>query len=99
MRKGILALLVLLAPAAAQAGVIEQACLSSERSLGNLRLCGCIQDAANMTLSARDQRRAAGFFKEPDRAQRIRMSDRRADSQFWERYKAFGETAEAFCAR
>lgn len=81
----------------AQAELIERACLSSDRSSGNRALCGCIQDAANMTLTGSDQQLAASFFANPDRAQQVRQSDRRRDEDFWKRYRAFGETAEAFC--
>lgn len=89
-----------LVPAAvpAGAGVIERACLSSERGGGNRALCGCIQQAADRTLNGRDQRTAARFFSEPDRAQQVRQSDRRSDREFWERYRAFGYFAEASCA-
>ncbi|QMU60012.1 MAG: hypothetical protein GKR98_07420 [Boseongicola sp.] len=76
---------------------IEKACLLSDRGAGNRALCGCIQDAANMTLSAKDQRLAATFFSDPHRAQQIRQSGRRTHERFWERYQSFGETAEVFC--
>ncbi len=82
---------------AAQASAIKSACLGSDRSGGNYALCGCIQDAANRTLTSRDQRLAATFFGEPHRAQEIRQSDRRSDERFWERYRNFGTTAETFC--
>lgn len=81
-----------------QAADIERACLSSERAAGNRVLCGCIQDAANLTLSPREQRMAAGFFKDPEKAQQVRSSDSRSSDAFWERYQAFGETASTFCA-
>ncbi len=80
------------------AEAIERACLQSGRAGGDRALCGCIQDAANMTLSQTDQRQAARFFSNPDEAQSVRMSSRRSDEVFWERYKTFGETAEAFCS-
>ena len=79
------------------AGDIERACLGSDRSAANGPLCGCIQDAADLTLSTSDQRRAAAFFRDPHRAQEVRQSDRRADEVFWGRYKEFGEAAETFC--
>lgn len=81
----------------AYANQIERACMRSDRSSGNRVLCGCIQDAANLTLSARDQKLAASFFADPDRAQQIRQSDRRSHESFWKRYKSFGQAAEAFC--
>jgi hypothetical protein len=88
-------LVPLAAPAAA--GVIERACLSSDRG-GNRALCSCIQRAADRTLSGRDQRTAARFFTDPDRAQQVRMSDRQSDREFWDRYKSFGYYAEVSCA-
>ena len=76
---------------------IERACMKSERGSGQRSLCGCIQDAANLTLTSRDQKLAATFFRDPDRAQSIRQSDSPSDEAFWQRYKNFGQTAEHFC--
>lgn len=84
-------------PGTAQAEQIRRACLTSERSI-NPRLCTCIQQAANRTLTSRDQRRAAGFFKDPDEAEKVRMSKRRGDEAFWQRYKAFGAFAASACS-
>ena len=80
----------------AEAGAIERACLSSERG-GSRALCGCIQAAADRTLTGSDQRKAARFFSDPDQAEKVRMSDRRSDKEFWERYEAFGYFAEVSC--
>lgn len=82
---------------AAFAGPIERACMASDRG-GNRALCGCIQQAADMTLSGGDQRRAAKFFKNPESAHATWVSQRASDDAFWERYKSFGRTAEAYCA-
>lgn len=81
----------------AQASAIKNACLGSDRASGNSALCGCIQDAANRTLTSQDQRLAATFFGDPHRAQEIRQSSRRSHERFWERYRNFGNTAETFC--
>jgi len=81
----------------AQANAIENACLSSDREAANYALCGCIQDAANRTLTTRDQRLAATFFQNPERAQEIRQSNSQTDESFWERYRNFGTVAETFC--
>jgi hypothetical protein len=81
----------------AAAGPIERACMASDRG-GNRSLCGCIQQAADMTLSGGDQRRAAKFFNDPDRAHATWVSQSASDDAFWDRYKQFGETAEAYCA-
>ena len=82
----------------ANAGVIERACLKSDRSAASRSLCGCIQQVADLTLGWRDQRQAAKFFRDPDRAQKVRQSDRRSDSAFWQRYKQVGATAENYCS-
>jgi len=82
-------------PAAADA--IRKACMASDRG-GNRSLCSCIQDAADMTLSGSDQRRAAKFFKDPEEAHATWVSQSSADDAFWERYKSFGQTAEEYCA-
>jgi hypothetical protein len=94
---GIAALMFPLTAPGAFAGPIEKACLNSERRGVDRATCTCIQQAADMTLRKSDQRRAAKFFSDPDEAQQVRMSTRGADNAFWERYKAFGETAQAFC--
>lgn len=99
MRKLLLTVLVVFVPAMAGAGAIERACLSSERAAGNRMLCNCIQQAADRTLTRRDQQVAARFFRDPDKAQEVRMSNRRSDEAFWERYQSFGAFAEVVCAR
>lgn len=81
---------------AAGAGPIERACMASDRG-GNRALCGCIQQAADMTLSGGDQKRAAKFFKNPDAAHATWISQSKSDDAFWDRYKSFGQTAEAYC--
>nr|WP_319247524.1 hypothetical protein [uncultured Celeribacter sp.] len=86
-----------LTPLSASAGTIERACLSSDRAANNRALCGCIQQVADLTLSRGDQRQAAKFFKDPQKAQDIRQSDNSSHESFWRRYKAFGETASQYC--
>ncbi|MTH76171.1 hypothetical protein [Paracoccus aestuariivivens] len=83
----------------AVAGPIDSACAKSERSARNGRLCGCIQQVADQTLSRSDQRRAARFFRDADEAQSVRMSNSDADNAFWARYTRFAATAEAYCSR
>jgi hypothetical protein len=83
--------------AAASAGTIERACMASDRG-GDRGLCSCIQQAADLTLSGSDQRRAAKFFKDPEVAHATWVSQSASDDAFWERYKSFGQTAEAYCA-
>jgi hypothetical protein len=81
----------------AVAGPIERACMASDRG-GNRSLCGCIQQAADMTLSGGEQRRAAKFFKDPEAAHATWTSQSKSDDAFWDRYKSFGQTAQAYCA-
>jgi hypothetical protein len=85
-------------PTVAVAGPIERACMASDRGAANRSLCGCIQQAADQTLSGGDQRRAAKFFRNPDVAHATWVSQSSSDDAFWERYKQFGATAEASCA-
>ena len=93
----IAALALPLLTSTAFAGPIERACLRSDRDAANRAICGCIQDVADQTLRGADQRRAASFFKDPDKAHKVWMSKSKSDDAFWERYKAFGAQAEAYC--
>lgn len=97
MKRVLLAAIIAVTTAPAGiAGPIDSACMRAGRS-ANAGLCGCIQQAADMTLSRADQRRAASFFKDADRAQQARASKRDSDNAFWGRYKNFTATAEAYC--
>lgn len=89
--------LVLAGTMAASAGPIESACLRSDTGNGSPALCGCIQQVANMTLAHADQRRAARFFANPQRAQDVRASTSDADNAFWDRYANFGAAATQYC--
>ena len=93
-----LAVLLPLLSTGAQAGPIEGACIRSDRSQASAALCRCIDSVAQQTLTRSEQRRAASFFRDPDLAQEVRMSKRESDNVFWERYRAFGQTAEQYCA-
>ncbi|MFN4058510.1 MAG: hypothetical protein ACK4HW_10045 [Roseinatronobacter sp.] len=84
--------------AGVKASPIENACLSSGRTQASGALCRCIGSVAQQTLTRSEQRRAARFFRDPDLAQEVRMSRSEADNAFWARYRAFGETAERYCA-
>lgn len=91
------ALLAGLMPAGAQAGSIERACRQSDRTAASPRLCRCIQQVADRSLSRGEQRTVAKWFSDPHRAQVVRQSDRRSDERLWLRYKAFGEHAAQSC--
>ena len=95
----LIGVLFTLAAPLASAEAIKNACLQSERAAGQRTLCSCIQDAANRTLTARDQKLAASFFKDPNRAQDIRQSNARRHEDFWDRYENFGQVAETYCGR
>lgn len=97
MKKFVIAAAIFAAPTSLYAGTIESACLNSDRP-ATRALCGCIQQAADRTLDRTDQRRAARFFTDPHKAQEVRASTTDRDNAFWDRYQAFGQTAEAMCS-
>lgn len=79
-------------------GPIKSACLSSGRKAANRQSCGCIQEAADRSLSGADQRRGASFFGNPARAHEVRLSDTERDDAFWKRWSDFGVVAEKLCS-
>ncbi|MDX1782113.1 MAG: hypothetical protein R3256_12440 [Thalassovita sp.] len=91
------AMIAPLGAAVVQAGPIDRACMASPRPQKSYGLCRCIQLVADQTLSRADQRRAAKFFRDPEKAQETRQSDNRSTERFWLRYKEFGATAAAAC--
>ncbi len=78
-------------------GDVSKACLAGGRQAANPALCSCVQQAANQTLTGAEQRRAATFFADPQRAQDTRQSSGSADRNFWTRYRAFTSLAETMC--
>lgn len=78
-------------------GTIGAACIRADRSAATPALCTCVQRVANQSLSAADQRRAAEFFANPDRAEQVRRSSAQRDDEFWDRYRAFADRAAATC--
>ncbi|NBC96662.1 MAG: hypothetical protein GVY27_09940 [Deinococcus-Thermus bacterium] len=82
----------------AEARSIERACNASERRAASPALCGCIQRVADQMLTNGDQRRAARFFRDPQRAQEVRKSDTRADDAFWQRWRDYARTARDICS-
>ena len=94
---GLAALTMISVTGVASAGPISQACNNSTRQAATPSMCSCIQRVADSTLQGADQRRVATFFRDPDKAQLVRMSQKRADDAFWDRYTAFGRQAEASC--
>lgn len=90
-------MIVTLLASCGASGPIGKACSGSSRSAANARLCACIQKAADSSLSRADQRRAAPFFEDPDKAQETRARDDSASEAFWRRYKRFASAAERRC--
>jgi len=78
-------------------GPISKACLQSGRDGRTRELCGCIQAAADKTLTNSQQRRAVSFYSDPHRAQEIRQSKRSVDEEFWDAYVRYGKLAEQLC--
>lgn len=83
---------------AGSAQSIERSCLQSNRDAKTRALCGCIQQAADLMLSTNDQKLAATFYREPDKAQEIRQSGRSSHEKFWDRYKDYAATAVKYCS-
>ncbi|ADO43279.1 hypothetical protein [Ketogulonicigenium vulgare] len=94
---GLAAILALGLTACGPRGAISEACMTGGRSAANYQLCSCVQNVADQTLSGSEQRRAADFFGEPDRAQAMRTSSSQRDRDFWTRYRAFTNTAASRC--
>lgn len=95
---GLTALFFVMSVGMAHAGAIERACMQSDHKAVSRSVCSCIQQVADQTLGGSDQRRAAKFFGDPDKANDVWLSQNRADDAFWERYKLFGSQAEVSCA-
>ena len=96
---GLAALSMITVTGAASAGPVSAACNQSSRQAATPALCSCIQRVADSTLQNGDQRRVAQFFRDPDKAQLVRMSQKQADDAFWDRYTLFGRQAEASCQK
>ncbi|MEM9756607.1 MAG: hypothetical protein AAF914_11470 [Pseudomonadota bacterium] len=95
--RGVWVAVFVFAASAAAANPVTDACLAAGRA-ADPALCSCIGAAATITLSERDQRRAAGFFRDPQAAQDMRRSDRSQDERFWQRYVSFTQIAEDLCS-
>jgi hypothetical protein len=89
--------LSLAAPAQAGLGALDRACRKSNRPSATPEMCRCIQRVANDSLTRSERRKAAKFFKDPQRAQNMRQSDRSSDKIMWKKYKVFGQRAREIC--
>jgi hypothetical protein len=96
MRIGLIATMVFLAGPVLAAGDIEQACLA--RSGQKQAMCACSQSAANMTLSADDQRTAAKMIAQPDLYYDYAESSRDSRRAFIKRFDIWGDTVAQLCS-
>ncbi|MEL7097329.1 MAG: hypothetical protein AAGM84_00745 [Pseudomonadota bacterium] len=80
-------------------GPIKTACEAAGRKQASRARCGCVQAVADMELSAAQQRRGAGYFRDPHALQEVRQSSQSnpSNGRFWTAWKAFGARAEALC--
>ena len=79
-------------------GPISAACVRSGRKSASPGLCGCVQAAANLSLTPADQKRGVAYFSDPGKLQEVRQSDSRANEAFWERWSAFSALSESMCS-
>jgi hypothetical protein len=79
-------------------GPIYSACMSDGRRSASRARCGCVQAVADLELSGSEQRRGAGYFKNPHALQQVRQSDSSSNERFWRAWKAYGQRAEGLCA-
>ncbi|WP_170326821.1 hypothetical protein [Ruegeria arenilitoris] len=87
-----------MAPQAAEAAQIKRACLASDRTAATRDRCSCIQRVANQALTRSDQKTVAKWFKDPHQAQELKMSKTARDDALWDRYRNFGQMAQAICS-
>jgi len=78
-------------------GPIQKACQASDRKARSRARCGCIQAVADDKLTSAQQRRGAGYWKNPGRLQEVRQSDNARNEAFWRAWKAYGQAAAAVC--
>ncbi|MBV7408019.1 hypothetical protein [Maritimibacter sp. DP1N21-5] len=84
-------------PAAAM-GIIEKACVGSERGSAAAVLCTCIQQVADQVLAPSDQHKGAALFDDPHKSQELRQSPDENDESFWLKWKEYGAAAERYCS-
>lgn len=80
-------------------GEVGKACMAAERTAANPALCSCVQASANQHLNGNDQKLAAAFFADPEKANDMKLSKSRSADAFWDRYKLFSATAQRSCRR
>lgn len=78
-------------------GPIKTACTRQSQRTVSYEKCGCVQAAADLTLSASQQKRSAEFFADPEKLQKMKLSDSPANERFWTVWAQFAQTAEEMC--
>jgi len=94
---GLITAVTLAAQPAEARGTIETACLKADRPAATTELCGCLQVVADAVLSPGEQRFGAKLFADPDLSQATKVSNRRSDELFWEKWELFSEGAVKYC--
>ncbi|MFY2823956.1 hypothetical protein [Ruegeria sp. MALMAid1280] len=90
--------LTAVAPTPGEAAQIKRACLASDRTAATRDRCSCIQRVANQALTRSDQKTVAKWFSDPHQAQELKMSKAARDDALWDRYRNFGQMAQAICS-
>ena len=85
-------------PHVASADVVKRACLASSAKTKSVRLCGCIQAAADATLNGTEQRKTANLISNPELSQDVKASDSWSNERFWKRYTTFSQVAQKYCS-
>lgn len=78
-------------------GPIANACLQQDRRGASQARCGCVQAAADLTMSQSVQQRSVRFFNEPELLQAMKLSDTPENERYWAIWASFAETAEQLC--
>ena len=78
-------------------GPIANACLQQDRRGVSQARCGCVQAAADLTMSQSVQQRSVRFFNEPELLQAMKLSDTPENERYWAIWASFSETAETLC--
>jgi hypothetical protein len=78
-------------------GPIHTACTRQGRRGASSARCGCVQAAANLTLTPGEQRIGARYFEDPELLQKMKLSDTPQNERFWDTWARFAETAETLC--
>lgn len=85
-------------PEGVHADVVRNACMSSKAKSKSVRLCSCIQAAADASLSNSEQKLTAKMIKDPELSQDVKASNSWRNERFWKRYTTFSQLAQKYCS-